>query len=285
MENAIVVTGANRGIGYEIARALARSGATVVMACRDLAKARPAQDAIIRESGNDNIELLALDLASPASIRSFVAALAERRIRIRVLINNAGILCDRFETNAEGREVSLAVNYLGPALLSLLIIPLMSGPKARIINTGSLSYRIGHIEDDFFSLSSADFHPIRRYSDTKLALILFSLELARRLEGRGISVHAIDPGIVNTGMITMHRWFDPLTDIFFRPLISTEEEGAVSAIALAGREAGEGPASFYVVRGRGRRLPRWVRAHRRRDWLWAETVGLLGQASFSDAGL
>lgn len=275
-DDAIVITGANRGIGYEIARKLALSGRPIVMGCRDLTKSEPARQRIAAESGNKRVELITLDLSSFESIASFVAALEKRGLRIGALVNNAGILCDRFKTNSEGYELGLAVNYLGPARLSLLALPLMSKDGARIINTSSCAYRIGRIRGDFFRRKEGNFHPIGSYSDEKLALILFSLELAKRLGPRAIAVNAIDPGIVNTDIITMNKWFDPLTDHFFRPLIATEEEGARTSILLASLDDSRKLPASWLVKGRERRLPGWIIRHPLRQWLWETTNALCG---------
>lgn len=276
-EAAIIVTGANRGIGFEVARGLATSGRPLIMACRNLSRSEPVRAAIARESGNPLIDLLELDLASTASIKAFAAEIGARKLRIRSLVNNAGILPDRYHRTAEGFELGLAVNYLGPALLSLLALPLMTEVGGRIINTASSAYRAGRIREDFFRRPAGNFHEIGSYADEKLALILFSLELAGRLEDRGIGVNAFDPGIVDTGIITLNRWFDPLTDLFFRPFIQGRKKGAKTAILL-GRL--DDPAAFqdsWFVKGRERKLPRWVREHPRRTWLWERTLEILGQ--------
>ena len=108
----------------------------------------------------------------------------------------------------------------------------MSG-KSRIINTSSVTCKMGKVGDHFFALDPEHYRRFKAYPDSKLAILMFTTELARRLQGRAITVNAVDPGVVNTGMITMHRWYDPLADIFFRPFIKSPERGAMTAIFLA----------------------------------------------------
>ena len=105
--------------------------------------------------------------------------------------------------------------------------------KARIINTSSVTCKMGEVGDRFFKLDPEHYRRFKAYPNSKLAILMFTTELARRVQGRAITVNAVDPGVVNTGMITMHKWYDPLADIFFRPFIKSPERGAMTAILLA----------------------------------------------------
>lgn len=156
------------------------------------------------------------------------------------MINNAGVLSTQFTQTENGFEQTVSVNYVAPFLLTHRLLPLMA-KGCRIINTVSCTYAIGQIERDFFQKGrNGMFLRIPIYANTKYALLLFTLYMARTLKERGIHVHAVDPGIVNTNMITMKQWFDPLTDIFFRPFIRTPQKGAASAIAaMLSEEGGE----------------------------------------------
>ena len=227
-----IITGANGGMGKAITKAIAGTGVPVVMACRNVERAAEVRDEIVRETGNGRVELHQLDLASVASIRSFVAGLNGREVR--VLGNNAGIMCRDFTTTGDGLEMTVGVNYVGTWLLTNWLLPNMGRTeKARVINTSSVTYKLGEVGDPFFELVPEHYRRFKAYPDSKLAILMFTTELARRLQGRAITVNAVDPGVVNTGMITMHKWYDPLADIFFRPFIKSPERGAMTAILLA----------------------------------------------------
>ncbi len=227
-----IITGANGGMGKAITRAIAGNGVPVVMACRNVERAADIRDEIVRETGNGRVELHRLDLASVASIRAFVDGLNGREVS--VLINNAGIMCKDFTVTEDGLETTVGVNYVGTWLLTNWLIPNMGRTgKARIINTSSITCKMGEVGDRFFEPDSEHYRRFKAYPDSKLAVLMFTTELARRVHGRSIVVNAVDPGVVNTGMITMHRWYDPLADIFFRPFIKSPERGAMTAIFLA----------------------------------------------------
>ena len=227
-----IITGANGGMGKAITKAIAGTGVPVVMACRNVERAAEVRDEIVRETGNGRVELHQLDLASVASIRSFVDGLNGREVS--VLVNNAGIMCRDFTTTGDGLEMTVGVNYVGTWLLTNWLLPNMGRTeKARVINTSSVTYKLGEVGDHFFELVPEHYRRFKAYPDSKLAILMFTTELARRLQGRAITVNAVDPGVVNTGMITMHKWYDPLADIFFRPFIKSPERGAMTAILLA----------------------------------------------------
>ena len=137
--NVIVVTGANRGIGFESARALARKGKKLILACRNVASGECAKTEILRSSTSAEISVLALDLASANSIKSFAEKLSSSSDRIAVLLNNAGTIMPNYRVTAEGFELTMGVNYLGQFLLTRLLLPLMAPEGARIINTSSLA--------------------------------------------------------------------------------------------------------------------------------------------------
>ena len=135
-------------------------------------------------------------------------------------------------TTEDGLEYTVAVNYVAPFLLTLKLLPLM-GKGTRIVNMVSCTYAIGKITPEFFTRGKrGSFWRIPVYSNTKLALWLFTRELSERLKAEGITVNAADPGIVSTNIIRMDMWFDPLTDMLFRPCIRTPKQGAATAVSL-----------------------------------------------------
>lgn len=270
----VIVTGANGGMGLAITRAMARMGGPVIMACRNVERVAGIRDEVVRETGNGRVELHALDLASIASIRAFVKGLNGREVS--VLINNAGTMCRDFTTTVDGLETTVGVNYVGTWLLTNLLLPSMGlREKSRIINTSSLTSKMGRVDDKFFKLDPEHYRRFKAYPNSKLALLMFTIELARRLEGRRVTVNVVDPGVVNTGMITMHRWYDPLADLFFRPFIKSPERGAATAILLATSERYAGVTGGFFKGKRQVEYPKIALDGEACRNLWLQTERLL----------
>lgn len=273
----IIVTGASAGIGKAIVQGLAGCGKHLIMACRNPEKSASVKATLEQRCPEAEIELLELDLASFASIRQFAAILARQKYIIKTLINNAGVLPAKFSLTEDGFETALAVNYLGLFLLNELLLPLMR-PGSLIINTISCSYIIARLHKDMFSSRpGACFLRIFNYARSKRAILVYSLELAERLAGQGIRVLATDPGIVSTKMIAMKRWFDPLTDALFRPLIKTTQQGADTQVFLT-LESQKPSSEFAGLSGlcfRNRkaiRLSAKIRNKKNRKELWDWTT-------------
>jgi NAD(P)-dependent dehydrogenase (short-subunit alcohol dehydrogenase family) len=278
----VLITGANRGIGWATAVALASAGLDLVLACRHLSSAEEARSRLGAGATHGRIEARELDLASLASIRRFAAGCEADGLRIGTLINNAGVLAEDFALSEDGFELSMAVNYLGPFLLTRLLLPAFSKAGGLVINTCSSAFRIGRLPHSFGEELRMGWHPIRAYADSKLALLMFSIELSRRLSRLPIKVLAVDPGIVSTGMISLHKWFDPLTDALFRPLIQTEAQGARGSIAMTLSTDGEFSSGGYY---RGRRsivVPRRARKADKLEGLWSITESALGVEGWLD---
>ena len=228
-----VITGADGGMGMEITRAVAAAGYKVIMACRDPEIAEEKRQLIMRETGNIALEIVPVNLASLSSTASFANELLQRGEVITLLMNNAGTMETRRCITEDGLERTVSVNYVAPYLLTRKSLPLM-GERSRIVNMVSCTYAIGKLDfpDFFLRGKKGAFWRIPIYSNTKLALTLFTIALSKKVKEKGIIVNAADPGIVSTKIITMHMWFDPLTDIFFRPFIRTPRQGAATAISL-----------------------------------------------------
>ena len=228
-----VITGADGGMGMEITRAVAAAGYKVIMACRDPEIAEEKRQLIMRETGNIALEIVPVNLASLSSTASFANELLQRGEVITLLMNNAGTMETRRCITEDGLERTVSVNYVAPYLLTRKVLPLM-GEGSRIVNMVSCTYAIGKLDfpDFFLRGKKGAFWRIPIYSNTKLALTLFTIALSKKVKEKGIIVNAADPGIVSTKIITMHMWFDPLTDIFFRPFIRTPRQGAATAISL-----------------------------------------------------
>ena len=228
-----VITGADGGMGMEITPAVATAGYKVIMACRDPEIAEEKRQLIMRETGNIALEIVPVNLASLSSTASFANELLQRGEAITLLMNNAGTMETRRCITEDGLERTVSVNYVAPYLLTRKLLPLM-GEGSRIVNMVSCTYAIGKLDfpDFFLRGKKGAFWRIPIYSNTKLALTLFTIALSKKVKEKGIIVNAADPGIVSTKIITMHMWFDPLTDIFFRPFIRTPRQGAATAISL-----------------------------------------------------
>ena len=271
-----VITGADGGMGTEITRAVALAGYRVLMACYDVPRAEEKKRMLVKETGNDDIEVQKIDLASLETVAAFANRLLERGEKVTLLMNNAGTMETKRRITADGLERTVSVNYVGPYLLTRKLLPLM-GEGSRVVNMVSCTYAIGRLDfpDFFLKGKKGDFWRIPIYSNTKLALTLFTLELAERVRDRGIVVNAADPGIVSTNIITMHMWFDPLTDVFFRPFIRTPRQGAATAIALLlDEEAGKRTGTLNVSCHPKQLSEKFVH-HKQTKELWERTERLV----------
>lgn len=273
----ILITGANRGIGWGAAEALAREGFAIVMACRNAAKAEDARARLVSMYPACAVEIRQVDMASFASIRRLAADLLAEGRPIDVLINNAAVLADHFERTEDGYELAMGVNFLGPCLLTMLLLPLIETVHGRIINTCSSTFRIGRTDVGFDGSGRRRYRPIQAYGDSKLALLMFTIELAERLGPEGPTVFAVDPGVSDTGMIRLNRWFDPLTDLLFRPLIQDEDGAARGTVEMAAAIGGHFESGGYYRRRRRIRITRRAldKGNRTRLWMAAgRAIGL-----------
>jgi NAD(P)-dependent dehydrogenase (short-subunit alcohol dehydrogenase family) len=248
----IVITGANRGIGRETAKALARQGVSIVMACRDLNAAMQAREAIRNESRNAQIEALPLDLASLRSIRAFPEAFSEKYPHLDVLINNAGAFSMSRQETEDGFELTMGVNHLGHFLLTHLLLPhLKKAEEARIINVSSDSHHNGRIELDDLHTRKRRYFGFAAYADSKLANIFFTQELADRLVGTSVTANALHPGGVATGMWTAWtrwKWLQRLTERIVRRRMISVEAGAQTSVYLASSDEVRGVTGLYFYR-------------------------------------
>lgn len=267
-----IITGADGGMGMEITRAVAVAGYRVIMACRNPETAEHKRQMLVRETGNPYIETVGIDLSSLSSVSAFAEEMLKRAEPLKLLMNNAGTMESQRRLTEDGLEWTVSVNYVGPYLLTRKLLPLM-GEGSRIVNMVSCTYAIGKLDfpDFFLRGRKGGFWRIPIYSNTKLALTLFTINLANRLKDKGIAVNAADPGIVSTNIITMHLWFDPLTDILFRPFIRSPRQGAATAVGLlldedAGRRTGTLNASC-----RPKPLSEKYTRHVQMQELWDET--------------
>lgn len=273
-----VITGADGGMGTEITRAVAQAGYRVIMASCRKQKAEAVRRTLLHDHRDLQIEVRKLDLASLASVAEFANVLLQEGHPITLLMNCAGTMETGLHITEDGLERTVSVNYVGPYLLTRKLLPLMHA-GSRVVNMVSCTYAIGHLDfPDFFTRGRrGGFWRIPIYSNTKLALTLFTIDLAERVRDRGIVVNAADPGIVSTDIITMHMWFDPLTDLLFRPFIRTPRQGADTAIRLLlDEDAGQRTGTFNVS-GHAKPLSEKYTHHVQMQELWQRTEKIVEQ--------
>jgi NAD(P)-dependent dehydrogenase (short-subunit alcohol dehydrogenase family) len=245
-----MVTGANSGIGKATALALAQMGATVVMVCRDRARGEEAKSEITTKSRNNAVDLLQADLSSQQSIRQLVENFQHHYTQLHVLINNAGAAFpgQRRET-VDGLEMTFAVNYLAPFLLTnLLLDVLKASAPARIVNVSSAAQASGYIQMDDLQAEKL-YRPMRTYPQSKLAVLLFTYELARRLQGTGVTANCLHPGFVATNF--GQNGTGPAVRLLVKLIGSfgtSPQEGAKTSIYLASSPEVEGVTDKYFVK-------------------------------------
>jgi NAD(P)-dependent dehydrogenase (short-subunit alcohol dehydrogenase family) len=227
-----VVTGATRGIGRATVQGLARLGATVVLVARRMEDGNKVSREIAARVPVPP-EVVTADLSDLGSIRRAAEELAERYPHIHVLINNAGVIPRQRELTRDGLERQFAVNHLAYFLLTNLLLPqLQAGAPSRIINVSSGAH--AHATIDFDDLQAQRrYDPKQVYSRTKLANILFTYELSRRLRGTGVTANCLNPGVVDTGMLADYMGVARTKDAVSRTFGATPEEGAETSIFLA----------------------------------------------------
>ncbi|MEM6995385.1 MAG: SDR family oxidoreductase [Myxococcota bacterium] len=250
-----LVTGANAGIGRETARGLAQEGATVVMAARNRSKGEEAVADVKETSGNDKVELLELDLASLASVRAAAKTFLERHDRLDLLINNAGLILGDRRTTADGFESTFGINHLGHfEFTRLLLDRIKESAPARIINLASDAHRTSKgLDFDDLMVERRPYKGMYVYGDSKLANILFTRELSRRLEGSDVVTHAVHPGVVRTGFA---RDGDVKGALGFLvklagPFLLTPTDGAATSLYVAlSDDAGKTTGEYWARKTR-----------------------------------
>jgi NAD(P)-dependent dehydrogenase (short-subunit alcohol dehydrogenase family) len=231
-----IVTGANSGIGKETALGLAQMGALVVMVCRHAEKGKAALEDIRRESGSSQVDLLIADMSSQASVRALAEQIQQKYPRLDVLVNNAGGAAPARTLSADGIEMTLATNHLGPALLTLLLLKLLKATApSRIINVSSSEAQSpARLDTNDLQFERRKYSGIAAYKQSKLLMNTFTFELARRLAGTGVTANCLHPGAVATNI-----WSYPLPLIgnliiaVVKPFMLTSKQGAAVSLYLA----------------------------------------------------
>lgn len=224
-----VITGTTHGIGTVTSLGLAAAGYTVVMLCRNMPAATALAQRIGQQVPGSEVQVVACDLASLASVRRAARQVRERNARIERLINNAGIVSTRHRFSVDGHELTFATNHLGPFLLTRLLLPVLA-PTARIINVSSKVHYRGRLDLESIDDPRASYSSFAAYSRSKLANVVDTLALARRLSGSGITVNCLHPGVVATHLLP--GWLNFIRPLFKRSIL-TPEQGARTSLYLA----------------------------------------------------
>ncbi|XP_024941452.1 retinol dehydrogenase 11 isoform X2 [Cephus cinctus] len=261
----VIITGGNTGIGKETAKDLYRRGARVILACRDLQKgneaaeevknklpSKPQREQFQGEPGE--VQVCRLDLTSLASVRECAQNLHTTETAVHILINNAGIMMCPFAKTEDGFESQLQTNHLGHFLFTLLLLPKIrtSGPGCRIVNVSSLAHIHGDIHFDDLNLEKS-YSPIKAYAQSKLANVLFTKELDKRLKDAkidNITTYSLHPGVISTELSrhldsSFFRGSRSLFSFFWGPFMKTPEQGAQTTIYCAVAEECSKESGLY----------------------------------------
>jgi NAD(P)-dependent dehydrogenase (short-subunit alcohol dehydrogenase family) len=274
----VLITGANSGIGKETTKALAKKGATIVMACRNLTKANSVCEAIKKESGSRHIEVMQLDLASLSSIRQFTRQFSQKYQQLNLLINNAGIFCTTREETQDGFEKTMGTNYLGPFLITHLLLPLLTQtPEARIINVASDTHFDGQIDLRDLHLQKK-YKGSQAYASSKLAIVLFTQELAERLKDAGITVNALHPGLVATKIWPEEKWYQVMASKIIKLFLISPQEAAQTSIYLASSDEVKNITGKYFYKKKPKDVSPKCRDMELQKGLWQLSEKLTGLA-------
>jgi NAD(P)-dependent dehydrogenase (short-subunit alcohol dehydrogenase family) len=246
----VLITGANSGIGKVASLALAKMGAQVVMVARNKERGEAARAEIVKESGNSSVDLLLADLSSLESVRQLSREFQSKYRRLDVLVNNAGLFNQRRNVTVDGYENTFETNYLSSFLLSNLLLDLLKkSAPSRIINVSSVGHYNGHINFDDLNLEK-NYGGWKAYGQSKLALVLFTHQLAKKLEGTGVTVNALHPGTVAT-----HIWSRPLGPFGFimalpKLFMISPQKGADTIVYLAASDEAANISGEYLEKSR-----------------------------------
>jgi NAD(P)-dependent dehydrogenase (short-subunit alcohol dehydrogenase family) len=281
----VVITGSNTGIGEATAEALATMGATTVMACRNLQKAEAAATAVRAASGSDDVHVVSLDLADLSTVETCASEVLSRWDHLDVLVNNAGGIWSDRQVTAQGFEQTLGVNHIGPFFLTALLLDRLKGADAgRIVNLSS----VGH-HGAFTGMNWNDLQGEKRYStfgaysQSKLANLLFTCGLAKRLADTRVTANAVHPGPVRSGfgMDGDMTGIVGLGNRLIRPFEISATAGAATSVYLASSPEVQGKSGGYYVRSRPGHPSKQGRSDAAADRLWEVTENMITESGFT----
>jgi NAD(P)-dependent dehydrogenase (short-subunit alcohol dehydrogenase family) len=275
-----MITGASSGIGKASAAALAGMGASLVLVCRDRGRGENAAAEIQARTGNTDITLLLGDLSSQQDIRRLADQYRATGRPLHVLLNNAGVMMMRREETADGHERTFALNHLGYFLLTLLLLDVLkASAPARIVSVASDAHHYAGGGLDFDDLDSTKgFSPMRVYARSKGANILFTRELARRLDGTGVTANCLHPGFVGSSLATNNGWYAKLIMLLLRPIARSTDKGAETAIYLCSSPDVEGETAQYFFDKKPKFPKRYAQSDENAQRLWTVSEQMTGVA-------
>jgi retinol dehydrogenase 12 len=277
-----LVTGATGGIGYETALGLARLGARVAIVGRDSGKLQACADRIRGAVPGAAVEPHRADLSAQTEIRRLAGTLRAAYPRLDVLVNNAGAIFDRRTLTVDGIERTWALDHLGYVLLTLELLDTLkdaaaAGGKPRIVNVASAAHYRGHV--DFDDIEGARrYRAMGAYAQAKLANVLFTYALARRLRDSGIAANAVHPGVVNTGFAKNTGGLLGAAWALMRPLLITPEKGARTSLHVASDPGLDGVTGRYFSHGRPKVSSAESRDEAVQERLWALSLRQVGRS-------
>jgi len=242
----VLVTGANQGIGKATALALAQQGADVVIHSRNPEKGRAALNDVQAASRGGKAELLVADFASLADVRRAAAEFRAKHKRLDVLVNNAGLIVPERHLTIDGLEETFAVNHLAPFLLTMELLDLLkASTPARIVNVSSEAHRGAKMHWEDLQFANGGYKSFRAYGQSKLANVLFTYELARRLDGTGVTANVLHPGVVASGFGQTYSGALSFVIGLAKPFMLTNEQGARTSVHVASSPEVEGVTGKY----------------------------------------
>lgn len=273
-----LITGATSGIGLESARALAAQGATVVLSGRDPGRGDAALAEVRRTVPEAKLDLMLADLTSLTSVRKLAGDFKAKYSRLDVLLNNAGLIIDRRKVTADGFEATFATNHLSHFLLTHLLLDLLTSSGAsRVVNVASDAHRVGSLDFlDDLQAERGSYSGMKVYGNSKLANILFTRGLQRRLEGTKITTNSLHPGVVRTGFgLNSEGIFKHLVKLA-APFMLSAEGGARTSVYLASSPEVEGVSGKYFAKSRVAKESKAARDAAAAERLWQKSAEMTG---------
>lgn len=276
-EKVIIVTGSNTGIGFHTAKDLASRGGRIILACRNADRGITARDKIIAETGNQKVDYMHLNLSSLKSVKEFAKEFIETEQRLDVLINNAGVhgLCNHY--TEDNIIEAMQINFFGPFLLTLLLLPKLMQSRGRVVNLSSILHYFGVVNLDRIN-QVGNYNGLWTYNNSKLCMLLFTKELSRRVRGAGVTVNAVHPGVIATNIVSEKApwWSRCFFTVWCWTTCRTAEEGAQTVIYLAIADECKNVSGEYYIDCKPRSVMFKVNNEELAGKLWNYAENLVG---------
>lgn len=246
-DKVVLITGGNAGIGRQTAIALAKQGAQVVIACRNMEKGRAALVDIKEKANSEKVDVLECDLSKFEDVRNLAKTFKSTYNRLDVLLNNAGLIVSEHALTKDKYEMQIGVNHLAHFLLTLSLLDLIrQSAPSRIVSVASKAHYDGSINFDRFQGRPKKYSGLKSYAQSKLANVLFTRALAKRLEGTDVTVNCLHPGVVRTQIGNKSGWLTSMVWSLIKPFMITAEKGARTSVYLASSpEAAQFTAKYF----------------------------------------